>query len=140
MTEYEKALPLVSEPLNAPYWEGAKRHELLLRKCEECGEFQWPPRPMCSKCHSFEFEWVQAKGTGTLYSYTIANRPWHIGFVNETPYAVVVVELDEGIRMLGNSEGVKPEDLRIGMSMEVAFNDATEEVTLVNWKPAASER
>ena len=137
--QYAKPLPLVTDPDYAPFWEGARRHELLVRRCQECGEYQWPSRPMCSHCHSFDLEWVKVSGKGTLYTYTVANRAFHPAFQGDVPYGVVIVELDEGPRMVGNSEGVAPEDLKIGMTMETAFNDMTEEVTLVNWKPLSTK-
>lgn len=136
--QYAKPLPLVTDPDYAPFWEAAKRHELLVRRCPECGEYQWPSRPMCSHCHSFGQEWVKVSGKGTLYTYTVANRAFHPAFQDDVPYGVVIVELDEGPRMVGNSENVAPEDLKIGMAMEVAFNDVTDDVTLVNWKPLSA--
>jgi uncharacterized OB-fold protein len=93
---------------------------------------------MCAQCHSFDLEWVRTGGKGTLYTYTVAYRAFHPAFQNDVPYGVVVVELDEGPRMMGNSEGMKPEEIKIGMRMEAVFKDVTEEVTLVNWKPLST--
>lgn len=138
MAEYTKPLPLISDPANAPFWEGTKRHELLVRRCQQCGEYQWPPRPMCAQCHSFDLQWVKTGGKGILYTYTVAYRAFHPAFQNDVPYGVVIVELDEGPRMMGNSEGIKPEDIKIGTRMEAVFKDVTEEVTLVNWKPLSA--
>ena len=138
MAEYSKPLPFINDPDYAPFWEGARRHELLVRRCKQCGECQWPPRPMCSHCHSFDFEWVKASGKGTLYTYTVAYRAFHPAFQNDVPYGVLVVELDEGSRLMGNSEGIEPENIRIGMRMEAVFKDVTEQVTLVNWKPLST--
>ena len=110
----------------------------MIRKCKQCGGYQWPPRPMCSHCHSFALEWVKSSGKGTLYTYTVIYRAFHPAFQDDVPYGVVVVELEEGPRVMGNSVGVSPEELKIGMSMEAVFSDVTEGVTLVNWKPLST--
>lgn len=136
MAEYTKPLPLITYPLHAPYWQGTKKHELWVRRCKQCGRYQWPPRPMCAQCQSFDIEWAKVSGEGTLYSYTVAYRAFHPGFQPDIPYGIVVVELKEGPRMMGNSSGINPGDLEIGMPMSAVFNDVTDEVTLVNWKPA----
>jgi len=134
MDKYNKPLPDVTDPVMAPFWKGTKKHQLLVRRCKKCGEYQWPPRIWCSLCHSFDFDWVKASGKGILYTYTVVNRAFHPAF-QEVPYGVAIVRLDEGVQMIGNSAGIKPEDMKIGMWMEAAFNDVTEEVTLVNWRP-----
>ena len=139
MEEYIKPLPDTADPLSAPYWEGTKRRELLVRKCKGCGEYQWPPRPMCVCCHSFDFEWVKVSGRGTLYTYTVVNRAFNLAFEDDVPYGIAVVELEEGPRMVGNSVDMNPMDLKVGMPLEAVFNDVTEEVTLVNWKPLLTE-
>lgn len=138
MIEYIKPLPNIFDPLSAPFWEGTRRHELLVRKCKGCGEYQWPPRPMCSSCHFCDFEWVKLSGKGILYTYTVVNRAFNPVFENDVPYGIAVIELEEGPRMVGNSVDMKPEDLKVGMPMEAVFNDVTDEVTLVNWKPLST--
>ena len=134
MAAYDKPLPDVTDPAMAPFWEGTKKHELSVRKCKKCGEYQWPPRVWCSNCHSFDFDWVKVSGKGNLHTYTVVSRAFHPAFL-EVPYGVAIVRLDEGVQMIGKAVGIKPEDLKIGMPMKAAFSDVTEEVTLVNWKP-----
>jgi len=136
MTEYNKPLPDVTDPEVAPFWEGTKKQELRIRRCKQCGKYQWPPRPMCAYCHSLELEWVKAVGKGVLYTYTIGQRALHPGFKDDIPYGLVVIELAEGPHMIGNSSGIKPEELEIGMPMSAVFDNVTEQVTLVKWKPA----
>lgn len=138
MNMFMKPLPYTEDPQTAPFWAGTKKHELWVRKCQDCGEYQWPPRPMCINCHNCDFEWVQVSGKGKLYTYTIINRAFNLAFEKDVPLGLAIVALDEGPRMIGNSTGMKPEDLKIGMPMEAAFNDVTEEVTLVNWKPLST--
>ena len=140
MNNYSKPLPLVSDPDHAPFWEGTKRRELLIRKCNGCGKYQWPPGTMCSHCHSFDLDWVKASGKGIVYTYTVTYRAFDPSFAGDVPYAVVVVELQEGPRMIGNSTHIRPEHLKIGMPMEAVFMDVTEGVTLVNWRPLVTER
>lgn len=93
---------------------------------------------MCSSCHFCDFEWVKLSGKGTLYTYTVVNRAFNPVFENDVPYGIAVIELEEGPRMVGNSVDMKPEDLKVGMPMEAVFNDVTDEVTLVNWKPLST--
>jgi len=141
-TNYEKPLPQI-RPDTAPFWEGCKRHELLIQRCSDCGTFRHPPRPMCPECNSLNSEWVKVT-KGTVYSYTVVHdRPMPVlylpGFANDRPLAIVLVELPEAgnIRMVSNIVDCRPEDLKIGMPVEVIFDDVTEEITLPKFKPTA---
>ena len=83
------------------------------------------------------WEWFQATGNGTLYSYMINYRPAP-GFEAEAPYAIAVIELEEGPRMMGNIVGIEntPENLVLDMPLRVTFTDATEDIAIPNWEPA----
>jgi len=141
-TNYEKPLPQI-RPDTAPFWEGCKRHELLIQRCSDCGTFRHPPRPMCPECNSLNSEWVKVT-KGTVYSYTVVHdRPMPVlylpGFANDRPLAIVLVELPEAgnIRMVSNIVDCRSEDLKIGTPVEVVFDDVTEEITLPKFKPTA---
>jgi hypothetical protein len=77
-------------------------------------------------------EWVRVSGKGKVFSWTVTARAFYPGF--EVPYAVVIIELDEGVRMVSNVVDCKPEDLYIGMPVEVVFEDVTKEITLPKFK------
>ncbi len=79
---------------------------------------------------------MPARGTGTLYTYTVARRPTHPGFADRVPYVIAVVELDEGPRMTTNLIDCSPEELSIGMRVEVAFGDLQDGLRLPLFRPA----
>ncbi|MDY6907448.1 MAG: Zn-ribbon domain-containing OB-fold protein [Chloroflexota bacterium] len=135
MADYTKPLPMVT-PDTREFWEGCKRHELVIQRCRDCGALRHYPRPMCPACGSWDAEWVRVSGRGKVYTWTVAVQPFHPGFLDEMPYASVTVELDEGVRMVSNVVDVPPEELYIGMPVEVVFEDVTEEITLPKFKRA----
>jgi uncharacterized OB-fold protein len=115
--------PLPSPDLDdAPFWEGLKQHKLLLQRCAECKLWRHPPMPMCPACNSFEQEWIESPGRGTVYSWIIVRQHTH-PFFSDMPYNVVLVELDEGVRIFSNLLDVAPEDIQSGMTVQVEFLD-----------------
>ena len=87
-------------------------------------------------CLSSEVEWVRASGRGTVYSFTVTHQNQAPGFREELPYVLAIVELEEGPRIMTNVVGVAPDAVRIGMPVEVVFDDVTPEVTLAKFRPA----
>ena len=134
-TEYQKPLPEITEETKE-YWEGCKRHELRMQRCKECGTYVWYPQPMCHNCNSMNLEWTRVSGKGMVYSYTIIHHPTGRAWESEVPYAVVLVELPEGVRMVSNLVDCRQEDVKIGMPVEVVFDDVTQEITLPKFRPA----
>jgi hypothetical protein len=136
LSAYEKPLPRPT-PETQHYWEGAKAGELRLQRCQACRHTYFPPRPFCPKCASREVAVVKASGRGRLYSYVINHRP-PPGFEADAPYAIAVVELEEGPRMMSNIVGVEqtPDALALDMALEVTFDAVTDEVTLPKFRPA----
>ncbi|UCG82173.1 MAG: Zn-ribbon domain-containing OB-fold protein [Dehalococcoidia bacterium] len=114
------------------FWEGVKRHELVIQKCKQCGTWLHPPRPMCPNCRSAEHDWVPSKGKGTVYSWVTYHESPHPGF--KAPYSVVLVELEEGVRLISNLIDVLPDDIYIGMPVEVVFDDIAEDMTLPKFR------
>ena len=132
-TDYRKPLPYVHAETK-DYWEGAKKHELLIRKCRGCGTHHFYPRDFCPSCFSFEVEWVRASGRGILYSFTVCHRPAP-GFENDVPYNIALIELEEGVRMMSTVVECPKDHLKIGMPVEVVFDDVTPETTLPKFRP-----
>jgi uncharacterized protein len=122
-------LPVPSED-SAPFWEFIQQGELRLQRCLECSTFVHPPRQMCGSCGSFEREWVPVSGHGTVYSFVITRQAIHPSFEGHTPYATVVVELEEGPLLTSNLVDVPVDDIAIGQRVEATFVAATEEVSL----------
>ncbi len=114
------------------FWEGIKKHELLLQRCKSCGKFLHPPRPMCPKCRSLEIELVPASGKGHVYSWVTYQKSPHPAF--KVPYSVVLVELEEGARLVSNMVDCAPEEIYIGMPVEVVFDDIAEDLTLPKFR------
>lgn len=116
-----KAVP-VPTPETQPYWDGTAAGELRIQRCTDCGKPYFYPRPICPSCGSCNVEWFTASGDATLYSYIINHRPAP-GFGDEAPYAIAVVQLAEGPRMMTNLVGVPatPEALVLDMPLRVTF-------------------
>ena len=117
---------------STPFWDGVKEGKLLLQKCKSCGSFLNPPRPMCPNCQSIEQEWVQSSGKGKVYSWVTYQESPHPAF--KAPYSVVLVELEEGVRLVTNMIDTKPDDIQIDMPVEVMFDSITEDLTLPKFK------
>ena len=132
--KYPKPLPRIDEESKG-FWEACQRHELYLQRCGDCGAFRYYPRALCPSCLSDRIEWVRSSGQGTIYTFTVVYQNLAPGFRDELPYVLAYVELEEGVRMLTNIVGCPPEAVRIGMPVEVIFEDVTPAVTLPKFKP-----
>lgn len=104
---------------NEFFWEAAAHHQVVAQRCATCGVLRHPPRPMCPHCGSLDIEVAQLSGLGTVYSYAVLHHPQNPAF--EYPVKAVLVDLDEGIRMVSNLQNVEPGDIRIGMRVEAVF-------------------
>ncbi len=124
-----KPIPTIT-PEMKPFFDAAKRHELVVQRCAECGTYRFPMRQICPNCLSSQSAWVKVSGEGEIYSYNVMHQVYHPGFADSVPYAVVVVMLKEGARMVSNVVGVKPDEIRIGMRVRAVFEDVSAEVTL----------
>ena len=120
---------------SAPHWEGCRKGELRAQHCPDCDAWVFIPQPICPTCLSTGLEWVTSSGQGRVYSYTVVHRPQQTAF--ETPYVVAIVELDEGFTMLTNLVDCDPEEVNVGLAVEVAFRAMTDEITLPYFRPCA---
>ena len=138
MAEYTKPLPKQADPeLTDPFWEAAKRHELVIPRCHYCNNFFWYPRPACRYCMQENWEWTPVSGKARLYTFTIVRQPQFNAFADDTPYVYGVVQLNEGVRLISNVIGCAiPEDISVDMPLEVAFDDISPDWTLVKFRPA----
>ena len=109
-------------PETQPFWDGCAAGELRMQRCAPCDELYFPPRPACPRCLSTDVSWEPLSGRGTLHTYLINHRPAP-GF--DGPYAIAVVQLDEGPRMMSNIVEVEqtPEALELDMGLEVVFEE-----------------
>jgi uncharacterized OB-fold protein len=132
---YQKPLPALT-PEMKPFFDAAKRHELVVQRCAQCGTHRFPAREICSACLSRQAVWVRVSGGGEVFSFNIMHQVYHPGFAAEVPYGVVVIKLQEGAKMISNLVGVAPHEIKIGMPVKVVFEDITDEVTLPKFAPA----
>lgn len=132
---YSKPLPQIDE-ISKPFWDAAREHRLSIQRCSSCSNYVFFPRSLCPFCWKTELEWVEAKGTGIVYSYTIVRHAVWPGFEADVPYVLAIVELSEGPRLTTNITDVEPESVEIGMPVIVTYDDVTPEVTLVKFRPA----
>lgn len=123
-----KPVPVI-DPDSAPYWEALQHNRLILKSCSDCGKAHFYPRELCPHCHSDKLNWIDATGTGTVYSYTVCRRPAGPAFGEEVPYVVAIIELDEGPRMMTRIS-CEPEYVSIGHRVKVRFERQSDELTL----------
>ena len=132
---YKKPIPAITPDMQ-PFFDAAKRHELVVQRCTQCGTHRFPAREICSTCLSRAAQWVPVSGEGEIFSYNVMHQVYHPGFADAVPYAVVVVKLKEGAKLTSNLVGVAPHEIKIGMLVTVVFEDFTDEVTLPKFAPA----
>lgn len=136
--KWNKPLPSLDEDIE-PFWNGLKRHEFLLFRCKKCGAWYWPVA-FCRNHDNEPFygnlEWTKASGKGKVFAFNIHYRPFHPGFVDDIPYVYALIELEEGPMFGSNIIGIDPKEVKIGMPVDVVYEDITDEFTLPKFKPA----
>jgi uncharacterized OB-fold protein len=118
---------------NKWWWDGIAAGELRIQRCKSCQTLRHPPRPMCGKCQSLEWDWVISKGAGTVYSYVVMHYPPIPGY--DFPLPVALIDLDEGTRLVANVTGCKPSDVHVGMRVQAKIEAADEEMKLPFFYP-----
>jgi uncharacterized protein len=129
---------LVPRPNNEDreFWEGAARGELRVQHCLSCGRHQHYARMLCSHCGKETLEWVTARGTGTLYSFTVIRQNGVPPFNERLPFVVATVDLDEdGARLIAAMPSVDPAEARVGMRVRATFRPAGDEFGFVDFAP-----
>ena len=134
-TTYKRPLPR-RRGMAGEFYDYCKKHELRFQHCTNCSTWRHVPRDMCAKCGSFAWEWAKSSGKGKLFSWTTAMQPMLPQFADLVPYSPVVIEMDEGVRLVSWLTNVPPEELRLGLPVEVVFDDVTPEVTLPKFRKA----
>jgi uncharacterized OB-fold protein/acyl dehydratase len=113
---------------NAWWWDCIEQGELAIQKCAECGVLRHPPRPMCGECQSSEWEYIFSKGRGSIYSYVVIRHPEIPGY--SYPLVVAVIELEEGVRYVGNVVDIPSDEVEIGMPVEASIELVDDEMKL----------
>lgn len=129
MSTIDRPLPRPTD-ITQPYWDAAMVGKLVIQECQDCGARQFYPRNICIKCASDRLGWLTCSGEGSIYTFTINHRAPHPYFKGLVPYVVAMVELDEGVRLMGNVRGEDALQAKIGSRVKVVFEDGRDEVVL----------
>jgi uncharacterized OB-fold protein len=135
-TEGKPMSPPPARPLPIPtaetarYWAAALEGTLKIQHCRACARHQFYPRRFCTQCLSDDIDWVQASGRGRIYTYTVCHVAAHPAFESRVPYAIAMVELDEGVRMLAGIVDSDLQQLAVGAPVRVCFERVSDEVAL----------
>jgi uncharacterized OB-fold protein len=116
------------------FWDALRHHHLVIQRCVSCGTLRHPPRPMCPRCQSLEWDTVDASGRGTVVSFVIPHHPPLPWFPE--PFVVALVELEEGTRLVTNVVGAAPDAVTIGMAVQVRFEHFDDGLVLPLFVPA----
>ncbi len=123
------------EDLNAEFYAWCARGELRFQRCADCGRWRHLPRTMCAACGSTVSEWVRSSGRGKVFSWTVTHQAMHPAFAGDVPYAVIVVEVEEGVRLVSGLRGLPPEQLALDLAVEVEFERISDDIALPYFHP-----
>ncbi|MEU4034099.1 bifunctional MaoC family dehydratase N-terminal/OB-fold nucleic acid binding domain-containing protein [Streptomyces collinus] len=154
-TRARRPRPVVNRD-NAGFWEGVAAHRLLVQRCTDCGTPRHPWLPGCNACGCLDWDTVEASGEGTVYSYVVMHHPPSTAFSEPgpatepgpepgqgagagSPYAVGLIELAEGVRMVSNVVGVPPDKVRIGLPVRVEFRTYEDALVLPVFRVVGGE-
>jgi len=135
MSEVPKPLPR-RDGLNGEFYDHCARGELRFQRCADCSTWRHMPRFSCAECGSTRWSWEKSSGRGTLYTWTVCHRAFHPGYTGDVPYAVAIVALEEGPRIVTQIVDRKPGELRLEMPVEVVFERIAPDVVLPRFKSA----
>jgi uncharacterized OB-fold protein len=119
------------------WWQAAAAHRLVVQVCNRCGRTRHPPGPLCPSCRSFDLGWREVSGRGTVYTYTVVRRAFIPSLADRLPYVVVVVELEGGggARLLSNLVEADVAAVRVGMPVEVVWEDLGPDLAVPRFRP-----
>lgn len=130
----DKTLPIPNADTQT-FWKGCAQGQLLLQQCLDCGLYRHPPVNICPRCLSIRSGWVPASGRGKVFSFAIVHQALHAEWKNRVPYAIAIIELDEGPHILSNIVGVAHSAIKVDMPVVVTFEKVKEGVSLPEFKP-----
>lgn len=136
-THEGKRLPRPT-PVSRPWWEACRRRQLLLQRCTDCGRHQFYPRTLCAACGG-TVDWVRAAGRGRVLTYTVVRHPVSPAYADEIPLVLALIELEEGPVMMSSLSGCAPDEVGIGLPVEVLFEEWTAEITMPRFRPAGAD-
>lgn len=128
-------LPAIDD-LSRPFWDGCRYRTLTVQRCASCRKLRYPISPVCPHCLGREWRWEPLSGSGTVYTFVVFRHAYNDAWSDRVPYTVAIVELEEGVMMIGNITGIAPEEVTVGMPVRVEFEWVTPEVAIPVFVPA----
>jgi uncharacterized OB-fold protein len=116
------------------FWDGTAVGELRIPKCNACGALRFPPGPACESCDAYVRGWEVAAVTGVVLCFVVHRDPPVHG--KDLPIVIALIDLDEGVRMVGELVDVTDDEVRIGMRVRVDFDRVDDDLTLPVWRKA----
>ncbi|MET0900570.1 MAG: OB-fold domain-containing protein [Mycobacterium sp.] len=136
MTDFDKPMP-VKTPVSAPFWDALAEHTIRIQYSPSSDAYVFYPRILAPGTLADDLEWREISGAGTLYTFTVAQRPVSPHFAADVPQLLAVVQWDEGPRFSTEMVNVDPADLKIGMRVTPVFCDYPQHgVTMLRYQPA----
>jgi uncharacterized protein len=127
-------LPVIDD-LNRPFWDGCRDGHLTVQRCTACQKLRYPISPVCPHCTGRRWTWDPLAGTGAVYTFVVFRHAYNDAWRDRVPYTVAIVELDEGVMMLGDLAGIDPAEVTVGMPVRVDFAPVTPDITLPRFVP-----
>jgi uncharacterized OB-fold protein len=124
----------VPTPVSRPFWEGLNEERVVLQRCDDCNTWVYYPRVRCPRCLSDRLSWHEVSGRGTVFSFTVTHQPTAPPFADEMPQVLVIVELDEGVRVTSTLVDPEPGKIRIGGRVEPVFDHGDDGNTLLRFR------
>ncbi|MBC2716343.1 MAG: hypothetical protein HF978_13625 [Desulfobacteraceae bacterium] len=135
MTQTQRPIP-VMQPWTRDFWKATKQGKLLIQHCDNCNSNIFFPKKVCPECWSDHLDWQEASGKATVYTFTTMLDMVEPKFMGDLPYVIAMVDLKEGIRMTTRIVNCNPDDVEIGMNVEVVFEEVSPECSLPMFQPA----
>jgi len=122
---------------SAAYWRALAEGRFLVQRCDDCGRWTWPARPICSGCHGDHLAWVEPQGTGAVYSWVVTHQPYAPDLARIVPYTIALVRLDEQDDILIPGRYLS-DDVAIdeGLRVRAAPEKVTDDIGVLNWEAA----
>lgn len=121
--------------LTGEFYGHCARGQLSFQRCDDCARWRHPPRVLCAGCASERWSWQPSSGRGTVFTWTVTHQPFMPALLEDGPYAVLVVEMEEGPRVVSQLREMAPDQLRIGLPLEVVYEQLSDEVALPCFRP-----
>src|SRR3954447_20290293 len=110
-----------SDELNRPFWDAAREERFVLPRCAACGQLATPPVSNCDACLTDTFEWVEATGRGTIFSFIEYHRAWLREYDGHLPYVVAIIDLDDGVKLISSIVDADGDAIKVGDRVKVVF-------------------